>query len=96
MQLQKLSNKNFQEPTPFLRRTKMAKKRAGIVVDDYKLTIFRKNLKAAGFKFNEKKDNSLPAGTSALFVDIVDTNDIQALSGVVKQSNKEARKRNYG
>jgi len=64
-------------------------KKVGILVDDYKLPIFRKNLKEAGFVFEEKTDSSIPENVSALFVQ---TDDVDALQGIVKKSNVEAKR----
>ena len=61
-------------------------KEAGVVVDNYKLKTFRKNLKAAGFEWVE-----VPMTTKTTIMKVAYTAvDIDVLAGVVKTSNDQS------
>jgi hypothetical protein len=61
--------------------------KAGIVVDDWKLPVFRRRLKEAGFEFEEK--GNLTKGSSVL---TVQTNNLLRLKGVLEAAQRECRK----
>jgi len=63
-------------------------KKAGVVVDNYKLPTFRKNLKDAGFTWKETKFT----GVSTTMTVPYGPEDLDNLAAVVKKSNDEARK----
>ena len=66
----------------------MKKKNADVVLDNYKLKIFRKNLKNAGFKWKETPaENNL----TVLNVDF-DPSDLNVLEKIIRESNNQARK----
>ena len=60
-------------------------KKVGIVVDDWKLPIFKRTLGSSGYQYTEH--NGLTVGTSILKVE---TGDVAKLGSVVKQMNAEA------
>lgn len=62
-----------------------AKKTAGIVLDEWKLPIFERHLKQAGYEFK----NAGPLGYGTLVLR-VDTINLAALGVVVKAANDEA------
>jgi hypothetical protein len=59
-------------------------KTAGIVIDEWKLPIFKRHLKQAGYAF---KNAGAMAGSLVLRVD---TKNLVALAEVVKAANEEA------
>lgn len=61
--------------------------KAGIAIDNWKLAIFERHLKNSGYKF--KKTNGLAHDAMVL---TVDTENLEALSIVVKAANDEAGK----
>ena len=61
--------------------------KAAIAIDDWKLPIFERHLRQAGYSF--QNSGSLTAGTLLLRVD---TPNIVALGEVVKAANTEAAK----
>lgn len=58
--------------------------RAGIMIDSWKLPVFKKRLKKAGYSF-EKGDGVVP-GTLSLYVE---TNNTIKLQKVVEEANRE-------
>lgn len=61
--------------------------RAGIVVDDWKLPVFRKRLTEAGFEYTDA--GGLTHATTVL---TVETDDVSRLGDVVKACQHECRK----
>lgn len=61
--------------------------KAGIAVDDWKLPVFRKRLKAAGYTYEDA--GSLTPGTTTL---TVQTDNILALKKVLEQCQSECAK----
>lgn len=59
--------------------------KAGIVIDEWKMPIFERRLKQAGYAFENA--GLLTAGTLVL---LVDTTNLVALGEVVKAANTEA------
>lgn len=64
--------------------------KAGIVVDDWKLPIFRKNLQKSGYKFEER--GRLTEDTSVL---TVETEFPANLKIVLEQCERECRKQKF-
>ena len=60
--------------------------RAGVAVDDWKLPVFRKRLRKAGFDFKEV--GPLTDGTTLL---TVETNNMLALKKVLERCQSECR-----
>lgn len=60
--------------------------KAAVVVDDWKLPIFRQRLAAAGYSFEEK--GAFTEGTSILHVE---TQDAAALKTILQRCQKAAR-----
>ena len=60
-------------------------KKAGIMLDDWKLPIFEKALDEAGFEYEQS-----PGITEYTLLLTVETDDLHALSEVVKKTNDEA------
>lgn len=61
--------------------------KAGIAVDDWKLPVFRKRLKAAGFTYT---DGGPLTGNTTLLT--VETDDLAKLRDVLEQCQSEARR----
>lgn len=59
---------------------------AGIVIDDWKLPIFERRLKAAGYEFEQH-----PGVTSGTLLLKVQAESAAALQPVVEAANREAR-----
>lgn len=62
-------------------------KKAGLVVDNFKLKAFRKNLENAGFDWTETKFTET---TTTMFVEY-HPKDFEALHNVVYESNAQAK-----
>jgi hypothetical protein len=60
--------------------------KAGIAIDNWKLSIFERRLTNAGFSF--KKNGGLTADTMVL---TVESNNLERLAEVVKAANGEAK-----
>lgn len=63
----------------------MSNKTAGIAIDDWKLPIFERHLRQAGYPFTNA--GKLTAGTLVLKVETI---NLEALAVVVKAANDEA------
>ena len=61
--------------------------KAGIMLDDWKLPIFKKSLDDAGFQYEQS-----PGITEDTILLTVETDDLYALSLVVKKMNDKAAK----
>lgn len=61
--------------------------KAGIVVDDWKLSVFRRRLTAAGYEYTDA--GGLTADTTVL---TVETNDMLKLKSVIEACQAECRK----
>ena len=61
--------------------------KAGIAVDDWKLPVFRKRLRKAGYRY---EDGPLVGGTTLL---TVETNDMLKLKRVLEQCQSECREK---
>jgi hypothetical protein len=66
----------------------MGMMKAGIVVDDWKLPVFRKQLDAAGFSYEEAGKALLP-GTTLLRVQ---TSDLNKLNAVLEACQAECKR----
>ena len=64
-------------------------KKSGIVVDDWKLPVFRRRLTEAGFTYSDKGE--FTAGTTVLTVDFEES-DFTKLKGVLEASQAECRR----
>lgn len=62
-------------------------KQAGIVLDTYKLEVFKKHLDAAGYKYEQKP--GISPDTITLMVEYEWASDLQP---IVEKANTEARK----
>lgn len=62
--------------------------KAAIVIDKWKLSIFAKHLRKAGYEFGKE-----PGLTPNMLILVVETNDQHALHEVVKAANHEAKQR---
>lgn len=63
-------------------------KKAAVVIDDYKLKIFKRNLKNAGFDW---KETPFTKNVKTLTV-FYDPSDFDALLKIVKESNEQGRR----
>ncbi len=61
--------------------------KAGIVVDDWKLSVFRKMLTKAGYKY---EDGGAMTGNTTIL--IVEYDDVNALGKVVKRCESEVQR----
>lgn len=61
--------------------------KAGIMLDDWKLSIFKKHLDDAGFEYEQS-----PGITEDTLLLTVETDDLYALSVIVKKANDKAAK----
>lgn len=62
-------------------------KKAAVTIDNFKLKIFRRNLKNAGFEW---KEMPFTENTKLLTV-FYDPSDLEALTQIIKESNIQGR-----